>query len=422
MYMAIEEFVRIKELESPLEKEIAENIREWGDKYVLPYRREFDEDWKEHKLIEPAIEKLMVDYGFQMAMFPEEYGGMGLGSSEYFGTICARWCEEVGRYDMGLLTAVGVTLWTLFPITVEPHINHELCAEFAPLFARKKLTMAANAMTEPQGGSDIENMDVNKGKTIRTVAKLEGDEWVINGHKLWPTNTGGVADLIGVVCTTKLGAADERYFAYIYVPADRPGVKFGEPYRKAGMAADKNSDLWFEDVRVPKHYRAWGEGLDAKYFRTLISTGCLFTAAYQVGTAINIYEILKKICSEVRYRGKPLKENTVVAGILADIAAEIQVSRAALYTCARVIDRPDIYGDRFSPEVCAITRAFRLRIGDGLYDVAQKAVSLLSHYGIDRNYDVEKHWRDFKISVLWMGGRQLTQMEIARYYYNCKQL
>lgn len=416
------EFARIKEFESPLEKYLAEMIMEWGEKNVKPYRRNFDEDWKEHRTIEPALEKLMVKYGFQMAVFPEEVGGWGLGSSDYFGSITARVMEEIGRYDTGIAVSVGVSLWPLFVITVKPHINYELCAEFAPLYKRNKLTISANAMTEPQGGSDIENLDELKGKTIRTTAKLEGDEWVINGHKLWPTNSGGLADLFGVVCTTNPGVADEKYFAYIYVPADLPGVKQGEPYRKAGMAADKNSDIWFENVRVPKHYRAWGEELDAKYFRIIISTGCLGSAGMALGAMEDIYEILLEKCSEFRYRGKPLKENTVVAGFLADIASEIEISRSAVYTYARMLDNPELYGERFSPEIIARGRALKLRVVDACCGVAEKAMNLFAHYGIDRTFDIEKHWRDVKIIQLWMGGRQLCQMDVARYFYNCKQL
>ena len=416
------EFARIREFESPLERYLAEMIKDWGEKYVLPYRREFDEDWKEHRYVEPALEKLMVGYGFQMGVFPGEFGGWGIGNSDYFGSITARLMEEIGRYDTGIAVSVGVTFWPLFMITVKPHINYDLCAEFSELFARKKLTIAANAMTEPQGGSDIENLDELKGKTIRTTAVLDGDEWVINGHKLWPTNTGGMADLFGVVCTTKPGEADEKYFAYIYIPANLPGVKQGEPYRKAGMAADKNSDIWFDNVRVPKHYRAWGEGLDAKYFREIIATGCLGSAAMTLGAMENIYEILYEKCGELRYRGKPLKENTAVAAVLADIAAEIEVSRAAVYTYARMLDRPDIYGERYSAEMVARGRALKLKVCDACCDVARKAVDLLSHYGIDRSFDVEKHWRDVKMVQLWMGGRQLCQMDVARHFYDCKQL
>ncbi len=406
--------MRIKEFESPIERYLADIVREWGEKYVKPFRRKFDEDWREHRFIEPALKKLMVDYGLQISLFPEEYGGWGLGCSDHLGSISARLLEEIGKYDTGIAVSVGVTFWPLFMIAVKPHINHELCAEFSPLFARKNLTLAANAMTEPQGGSDIENLEEMKGSTIRTVARLEGDEWVINGHKLWPTNSGGLADLFGVVCTTKPGAADERHFAYIFVPANLPGVEQGEPYRKAGMAADKNSDIWFRDVRVPKFYRAWGEGLDAKYFREIISIGCLGSAAMALGAMEDIYETLEERCSEIRYRGKMLKETSAVSALLAEIVAEIEVCRAAVYTYARIIDRPDLYGERYSADVVARGRALKLKVCDSCCRVASTAMSILSHYGIDRNFDVEKHWRDVKMIQLWMGGRQLCQMDVAR--------
>lgn len=93
-------------------------------------------------------------------------------------------------------------------------------------------------MTEPQGSADIENMDVIKVSTIETTAVLDGDEWIINGHKLWPTNSGGICSLFGVVCTTNPGSRDLNNFAFIFVPAD------------------KNGDVWFDHFRVPKHYRA----------------------------------------------------------------------------------------------------------------------------------------------------------------------
>ncbi|MEI6782608.1 MAG: acyl-CoA dehydrogenase, partial [Verrucomicrobiota bacterium] len=104
--------------------------------------------------------------------------------------------------------------------------------------------------SEADFGSDV--------ASIKTRAVKDGDEWVINGHKLWPTNTAGVGQLFGVPCTTRLGSTDPNDFALIFVPADVKGVTQGGPYEKAGMAADKNGDLWFEDVRVPAWYRAHG--------------------------------------------------------------------------------------------------------------------------------------------------------------------
>jgi alkylation response protein AidB-like acyl-CoA dehydrogenase len=248
----IDDFTRPREFVSPIDEYFGKIVRQWADEEVIPNRRRYDEDWQEHLLIEPAFDKLMGKLGLQRVLFPEDLGGWGLGHSHYIGSASFRLMEEVARADTGMAVAFGVTFWPLIMICNEPHLNRRLCEEFAPLFCQtEKAVFAANAMTEPQGGADIENMEIHQGATIQTTARLDGDEWVINGHKLWPTNSGGICSLFGVVCTTRPGSTDLNDFAFIFVPADHPGVTQGPPYQKAGMAADKNGDIWFEQVRVP---------------------------------------------------------------------------------------------------------------------------------------------------------------------------
>jgi alkylation response protein AidB-like acyl-CoA dehydrogenase len=277
-------------------------------------------------------------------------------------------------------------------------------------------------MTEPQGGSDIENVELLKGSTIQTTAVQDGDEWVINGHKLWPTNTGGVADLLAVVCTTNPGSTDPRDIALIYVPADVSGVTQGPPYEKAGMAADKNSDIWFEDVHVPIWYRAHGPGADAFYFSDLVSIANGIVLSFITGTMMNIYERLLEFVNRKKYRGRPLKENDAAAGVLADYTATIEAIRILGYQAARMLDRSDLYGDRWSPEMMAKMRAYRYFAMDRCLEATGKVMDLMEAYGADRDWDVEKHWRDIKMNQLWLGGKQLCQMEVARWFYECETL
>ena len=115
--------------------------------------------------------------------------------------------EELSRVDSGFATACICSTWGLMPILLKPHQNMELLREFGPKFCGKELYVGCHAITEPASGADVENLGVMKGKTIQTTATLDGDEWVINGHKLWPTNSGGVARLFGVVCTTAPGSS-----------------------------------------------------------------------------------------------------------------------------------------------------------------------------------------------------------------------
>jgi alkylation response protein AidB-like acyl-CoA dehydrogenase len=419
----IDDFTRPKEYLSPLDQYLGQMVRDWADKYVIPYRRKFDEDWKDHRIIEPAFKKLMGEMGLQRVLFPEDLGGWGLGHSHYLGTAAYRMFEEVARADSAMAVAFGVTFWPLVLICNEPHVNRRLCEEFAPMFCQTtEPVFAANAMTEPQGGADIENVDVLAGSTIQTTAVLDGDEWVINGHKLWPTNSGGVSKLFSVVCTTNPGSRDINDFTVIFVPADTPGVTQGSPYEKAGMAADKNGDIWFENVRVPHYYRAAGPGLDALYFKEMISLGNLGSIAFVSGAMMNVYEILRDFVDNHHFRGKPLKEHDAVAGVLADIVKDIEIIRILGYQYARMMDRPDLYGPRWEDENVAKGRAYKYFACDRAVEDLGKAMNLMETFGTDRNRDIEKHWRDLKIVQLWMGGKQLCQMEVARWFFECETL
>ncbi|RJP32987.1 MAG: acyl-CoA dehydrogenase [Actinobacteria bacterium] len=419
----IDDFSLPLEYTTPLLEPLGNIVRDWAEREVIPFRREYDEDWKDHRLILPAMDKLLGVYGLQRFLWPEDLGGWGMGKSNYFYVAVYRLVEEMARADSGMCVAIGVVLWPIVYITVEPHVNRRLCEEFAPMFCQTdRAVFSCMAMTEPQGGSDIENVELLKGSTIQTTAVKDGDEWVINGHKLWPTNTGGVADLMAVICTTNPGSDDPGDIAVIFVPADRPGVTQGEAYEKAGMAADKNGDIWFENVRVPLWYRAHGPGDDAKYYGEIVASGNMGTIAMAAGVMLNIYEKLGEYTSSRIYRGKPLKENDAVAGALSDLAATIEAVRMIGYQAARMLDRPELYGDRWSPEVVAKIRAHRYFAVDRCLEVADTAMNLMEACGADRELDVEKHWRDLKMLQLWLGGKQLCQMEVARWFYACETL
>jgi alkylation response protein AidB-like acyl-CoA dehydrogenase len=420
---SIDDFTIPMEYTTPLEEPLGRIVREWAEKEVMPFRREYDEDWKSHRLILPPMDKLLGVYGLQRFLFPEDLGGWGMGKSDYFFVAVYRLVEEMARADSGMCVAIGVVLWPIIYITMEPHINRRLCEEFAPMFCETdKAVFSCMAMTEPQGGSDIENVELLKGSTIQTTAVLDGDEWVINGHKLWPTNTGGVADLMAVICTTNPGSDDINDIAVIFVPGDAAGVTQSDAYEKAGMAADKNGDIWFEDVRVPLWYRAHGPGDDARYYGEIVASGNMGTIAMAAGVMLNIYEELGEFVNTRKFKGRPLKENDAVAGVLADFAATIEATRILGYQAARMLDRPDLYGERWSPEIVAKIRAHRYFAVDACLEATSRAMNLMEAYGADRDLDVEKHWRDIKMLQLWLGGKQLCQMEVARWFYECETL
>lgn len=416
----IDDFIRPIDWVSDFITDVGKVLRRWGDENYVPIRQQVDEDWQEHKLVEPLLKEVLVDLGISAALFPHEVGGTDMPDPA---SLCCVLAEELSRIDSGFATAALCSIWGMMPIVLKPHRNMELCDEFGPKFCGDELYVGCHAMTEPASGADVENMGRMKGKTIATTAKLDGDEWVINGHKLWPTNSGKVADLFAVVCTTNKGSTDPKDFALIYVPAAAEGVSVGGPYQKCGMSADMNTDIWFENVRVPKHYRAHPAGDDFDYWKCTISMGNVASAGMCVGIMKATYEIIKRWTSERIIAGKPLKEHSIVADMLCDVAVNIETTSAMMWAYARQMDNPDIYGIQPWDERMALkTRGLALYASNAVERTCSRAMDFMGSYGYSREFDLEKHWRDQKVIGLWMGGKGLKTIENARYWFDLQTL
>jgi len=416
----IDDFIRPKEWVSDFVSDLGKVIRRWGEEKYIPIRQMVDEDWKEHELIEPMLKEVLVDLGINAAFFPAEAGGTDMPEPMGLTNVI---CEELARIDSGFATACICSIWGLMPMLLKPHRNMELCVEFGPNFCGDELYMGCHAMTEPSSGADIENIGMMKGKTIQTTAKLEGDEWVINGHKLWPSNSGKTGNLYTVVCTTKKGSSDPNDFALILVPADSDGVAVGNPYQKAGMSADMNTDIWFENVRVPKRYRLHGPGDDIKYWRRAITMGNIGSAAMCVGIMKGVYEIIKKWTTERVIAAKPLKEHSMVAEMLSEIAMHIESTSAWMWVYTRELDNPEIRGwEPWDERYLLKTRGLALHANIAVERACSRAMDFMGSYGYSREFDIEKHWRDQKVIGLWMGGKGLKTLENARYWYDLETL
>jgi butyryl-CoA dehydrogenase len=416
----IDDFIRPKEWVSDFVTEMGHVIRQWGEEKYIPLRQNIDEDWREHKIVEPLLKEVLVDLGINSAFFPAEVGGTDIPDPFMCVTAVS---EDLARIDAGFCVAVLCSIWGMVPIMFKPHRNMILLEEFGPKFCGHELYVGCHAMTEPDSGSDIENYTRMHGKTIQTTATLEGDEWVINGHKIWASNSGKVADLFTVVCTTQKGSSDPKDFALILVPAGTDGVSVGNPYQKCGMSADMNSDVWFENVKVPKRYRMHGPGYDLKYWIEALVCANIASTAMCVGIMKNVYEIIKKWTTERVVAGKPLKEHSIVADMLSEVATLIESTSAWMWTYARQISRPDIYGwDPWDERYLFKTRGLTVHANNAVERACSRAMDFMGSYGYAREFDIEKHWRDQKVIGLWMGGKTLKTLENARYWYDLQTL
>ena len=416
----IDDFIRPKEWVSDFVSDLGKVLRRWGEERYLPIRQQVDEDWEEHKIIEPLLKEVLVDLGINAAFFPAEAGGTDMPEPM---TLVNVVCEELAKIDSGFATACICSIWGLAPILFKPHRNMELLMEFGPKFCGDRLYVGCHAMTEPLSGADIENIGRMHGKTLQTTATLDGDDWVINGHKIWATNSGKLGNLFTVVCTTRKGSSDPDDFALVLVPADRKGVSVGKPYKKAGMSADMNTDIWFDHVRVPKKYRLHGPGDDLKYWKRAITMGNIASAAMGVGIMKNVYEIIKKWTTERVIAGKPLKEHSICAAMLSEIAILIESTSAWMWTYAREMDHPEIYGwEPWDERFLLKTRGLALYANNAVEKACSSAMDFMGSYGYSREFDIEKHWRDQKVIGLWMGGKGLKTLENARYWYDLETL
>ncbi|WP_300458226.1 acyl-CoA dehydrogenase family protein [Desulfobacula sp.] len=398
-------------LEHLLTKEhlqIRETIREFTKKEIMPRTRELEADYS---LVEEVHQKL-VDMGVQADGYPEEYGGGGHGSMKSLCIIT----EELAKGDAGISLSVGINAGIILKpaMVVE---NKFVMDQFIPRFTGDKLAYACISMTDEQGGADSEN-PLLAGGGIKTTARLEGDEYVINGAKSWPTH-GGVAECYLTVCNTDPSAGDEG-IALIYVPKDTPGLTFGKPEEKMLFKTSINSSIYYNNVRVPKEYRLAGPGMDANIYHFFeVGTGW-HSSAMALGVAERAFELALAYTGTRMGGFKPVRQHSMVAGILADMAIGIDMMRASVYNLSCMLDNLDVYGPPWSPQLISKASATRVFAGDKAVEIVNKGAELLGSMAISKDFGYEKCLRDAKIFQLWLGGQQICRYRVARGYYDLK--
>jgi butyryl-CoA dehydrogenase/acyl-CoA dehydrogenase len=390
---------------------VVDVIRSFVDREIMPVRQQIDDD-TDHVIIRRILEGLS-NLGLMRAGLPQEYGGMAAAGSGPPGVTTALVLEEIARGDSGIAVAAAVTAWALMPAIIAE--NKAVLEMLAGMFSGQEVRLGCFAMTEPAGGCDIENLPALHGRTIQTKAVLDGDEWVINGAKRFPSNAG-VADIYCVVCQTDPGLGEEG-IALIYVPSPWDGLSFGKFENKAGMQADRNADIYFDDLRVPRQYRAAGPGIDARLMKRNLTAGRVASAAMAVGNAQGAFERVIEYTGARVVEGRPIRQHSICAGMLADMAIGIETARAYYLQTAYMVDRPQKYGEPDSDAMLSRASLAKAYACDVAVMVTNKAMELMGSYGYMREFDVEKYWRDCKEIQLWLGGAQLARLDIARGYY-----
>ncbi len=362
---------------------IQNTVRDFAQQEVAPAAEELD---REKRFPYEIVAKLG-ELGLMGIPFPEEYGGGGGDSLAYAIAV-----EELTRVD----SSVAITLCAHTSLGTQPIYlfgDEEQKREWLPqLCSGSKL--GAFGLTEPEAGSDAGN--------VKTKARLDGGEWVIDGAKQFITNAG--TEISGVVCITARTGEDE--ISNLIVPNGTPGYEQGEPYRKMGWNASDTRPLTFEEARVPAANLLGPRGMGFRQFLQVLDIGRIGVAAMGVGLAQGALDQALAYAKERRAFGKPISKYQAIQMKLADMATEIEAGRLLVYKAARQKDR----GESFS-----LTAAqAKLKTGRLAVRCAEEAVQIHGGYGYIEEYPVCRFYRDAKILTIGEGTDEVQQMVIAR--------
>jgi short/branched chain acyl-CoA dehydrogenase len=322
--------------------------------------------------------------------FPEEYGGMG---GDYFALCLA--IEELARVD----SSVAITLEAGVSLGAMPIFRfgtREQKRRWLPDLAAGR-ALGAFGLTEPGGGSDA-------GAT-RTTARLDGDEWVINGAKSFITNAG--TDITRLVTVTAITEPDvPRGISSIIVPLPSPGCTVSKPYSKVGWHASDTRELAFTDCRVPAENLLGERGRGYANFLTILDEGRIAIAALATGLAQGCLDESVRYAKERSAFGAPIGAHQAIAFKIADMEMRAHTARLAWYSAAEKMLR----GEPFKREA-AIAKLYCSEIA---VTNAREATQIHGGYGFINEFPVARHWRDAKILEIGEGTSEVQRMIIAR--------
>jgi len=360
-----------------------DTIRQIAQERIAPRAAEIDETgeypWD--------VRTLLGENDVLALPFAEEHGGTGTGT-----LMLQMAVEEIAKVCAS--SSLILMVQELGTLPIQLFGSDELKQRLLPRCATGEWSPAF-ALSEPEAGSDPGSM--------RTHARLDGDEWVINGAKNWITNAG-VADFYVVFATTD---RENRRITAFVVESDRPGLSIGKLEHKLGIKGSPTGSPVFDDVRVPQEnvIGEVGRGL-AVALGTLERTR-LGAAAQAVGIAQGATDYAAQYARERITFGKPIVEHQGIGFKLADMETGTAAARELLYKACALADRNDKQLSKYSSMA-------KLFASDNAMRVTVEAVQVLGGYGYVKEYPVERYMRDAKITQIYEGTNEVQRLVIAR--------
>ena len=364
---------------------IQEMVRDFAKNKVEPIARDLDEQEKFPKDLVAEMGEL----GLMGIMVPERYGGSGLDMTSFATAII-----ELGRVDasVAITMAAHNSLGTLPLLLFGDEDQKKSCL---PRLASGE-TLGAFGLTEPDAGSDA-------GST-KTKAVRQGDEYIVNGGKIFITNAGEA----GILSFTSqvIEEGNSIGIAAFIIPTDTPGLEIGKKEKKMGWKASDTRQLYFKDMKIPLSAMLGTPENGFKTFMKTLASGRISIGALSVGTALGAYEKALHYSKERNAFNKPIHEFQSIGFKLSDMATKIEASKLLVFHAAWLKDQ----GKPINKEA-AMAKLFA---SETAMEVTREAIQVHGGYGYVKDYDVERFFRDAKILEIGEGTSEIQRMIISR--------
>jgi len=368
------------------QQQLRKSIREFAEGEIAPHVME----WDEVSHFPAEIMPKLAEMGLLGIIFPEQYGGAGLGYIEYVIAV-----EELSRVDgsIGIIVAAHNSLCSnhIYKFGTEAQKQKYL----VPLAQGKKI--GAWSLTEPEAGSDA-------GGT-RTAALRNGDAYILNGSKTFTTN-GSYADTCVAMAVTDKSKNSHGISAFI-LEKGMPGFRPGKKENKLGLRASDTSEIIFTDCKVPAANLLGSEGEGFTGSLAILDGGRISIAALALGMAQGALDAATSYAKQRKQFGKAISEFQAIQFKLADMATEVEAARLLVYQAAW-------HADQKSPRFTRESSMAKLFASEVAVRVANECVQIHGGYGFIKDYPAEKFYRDVKLCTIGEGTSEIQKLVIAR--------
>lgn len=368
------------------QKMIKESVRKFAAEQIIPHSRQWDHDGKFPR----DLLYKMGELGYLGVPVPEEYGGTGL---DYISEAIV--FEEVGYADSSVRTTLSVQM-SLVELTILKWGTEEQKQQYLPKLCSGEW-LGCYGLTEPNAGSDAGN--------IATTAKREGDEWVVNGQKVWISN-GTWSDLAIIFAQTEPGSKHKGMVAFL-VETKTPGFSSRKMTGKLGLKASDTGELFFDNMRVPDSCRLGEVGEGFKVAMSALDNGRYGVASGCVGTAQRALDVSIKYAQERIAFDQPIAGFQLVQDMLAQMAVDVEAARLLVYQAGSVKNRGEVSTIPVSMAKYFATEAAKRN--------ADSAIQIHGGYGFSDEYEPERLWRDCRVASLYEGTSQIQKLIIGRH-------